>query len=103
MGKIKWSEKANNNLQAIHDYIARDSKTYAARFIKSLIEATKKLEIMPNCGRVVPELENYGFREVIYQSYRIVYRITGSKNVEILAVVHCSREIKTALHQEWKL
>jgi addiction module RelE/StbE family toxin len=104
MGKIKWTEKASSNLQAIHDYIARDSKTYATRFIKSLIRATTKLEIMPRCGRIVPELESYGFREVIYQNYRIVYRIAeGSEDVEILAVVHGAREIKTAFRQEWEL
>jgi plasmid stabilization system protein ParE len=31
MGKVKWTEKVSSNLQAIHDYIARDSKTYATR------------------------------------------------------------------------
>ncbi len=59
MGKVKWTEKASSNLQAIHDYIAKDSKTYATRFIKSLIRATTKLEQMPRCGRMVPELEGY--------------------------------------------
>jgi addiction module RelE/StbE family toxin len=104
MGKVKWTEKASNNLQAIHDYIARDSKTYAGRFIKSLIGATIKLEIMPYCGRIVPEFENYGLREVIYQNYRIVYRIVeGREDVEILAIVHGAREIKTAFHQDWEL
>lgn len=104
MGKIRWTEKASNNLQAIHDYISQDSKTYAARFIKSLIKATTKLETMPRCGRIVSELEAYGFREVIYQNYRIVYRIVeGSEDVEILGVIHGAREIKIALRQEWEL
>ncbi len=104
MGKIKWTERASSNLQAIHDYIARDSKTYATRFIKSLIKATTKLEIMSRCGRIVPELESYGFREVTFQNYRIVYRvIEGSEDVEILAVVHGAREIKSVLRQEWEL
>jgi len=73
MGKIEWSEKASSHLQAIHDFIAKDSKTYAVRFIKSLIKSTSKLQIVPRCGRIVPEFETYGFREVIYQNYRIVY------------------------------
>lgn len=72
MGKIRWTEKASNNLQTIYAYIAKDSKTYATRFIKSLIKATTKLEMMSHCGRIVPELESYKFREVIYQNYRIV-------------------------------
>ena len=104
MGKIRWTEKASSNLQAIHDYIAKDSKTYAARFIKSLIKATAKLEQMPLCGRIVPELEDYGFREVIFQNYRIVYRLVkGSEDVEILAVVHSAREINKAVRNEWEL
>ncbi len=104
MGKIKWTEKASSNLQTIHDYIAEDSKIYAIRFIKSLIAATKKLEAMPQCGRTVPELESYAFREVVYQTYRIVYRVVGvGGDVEILAVVHGARNMKTAFSGEWNL
>ena len=106
MGKIKWSEKASSHLQAIHDYIARDSRTYAIRFIKSLIKSTSKLEIVSRCGRVVPEFEVYGLSEVIYKNYRIVYRIkedNGNEHVEILAVIHCSRDFKTTFCQEWEL
>jgi toxin ParE1/3/4 len=104
MGKIRWTEKASNNLQSIHDYISEDSETYATRFIESLVKAAKKLETMPRCGRIVPELEAYGLREVIYQNYRIVYRIIeGNEDVEILAVLHGAREIKTAFRQEWEL
>jgi len=95
MGKIRWTEKSSTHLMAIHDYIAKDSKIYATRFIKSLIKASSKLEIMPRCGRIVAEFEIYEFREVIYKSYRIIYRIIDDDNVEILAVVHGAREIKT--------
>jgi len=104
MDKIKWTEKAISNLQAIHDYISRDSKTYATRFIKSLIHATLKLEKMPRCGRIIPELKEYGFREVIFQNYRIVYRVVESSNdIEILVVIHCARNFETAFSQEWEL
>ncbi|HAS17674.1 MAG TPA: type II toxin-antitoxin system RelE/ParE family toxin [Nitrospiraceae bacterium] len=104
MGEIKWTEKASSHLQSIHDYIAIDSKTYASRFIKSLIKATIKLEKMPRCGRIVPELESYGFREVIFRNYRIVYIVSEGRNdVEILAVVHGAREIKTVFQEEWEL
>ncbi len=104
MGKIRWTEKASNNLLSIHEYISKDSPTYAARFVKSLIKATSKLEVMSLCGRIVPEFEKYGFREVIYQDYRIVYRIKeGSKDVEILAVLHGARDLNREPPKEWFL
>lgn len=104
MGKVKWTYKASGHLQAIYEYIAKDSKIYAGNFIKSLIHATQKLETFPKCGRIVPELENYDFREVIYRKYRIVYRIKeNSKDIEILAVIHGSRDMPNAFHEDWEL
>jgi plasmid stabilization system protein ParE len=47
MGQIRWTEKASSNLQAIFEYISRDSKIYAARYVKALIRAAKKLETVP--------------------------------------------------------
>jgi len=99
--KIKWTEKASGNLQAIHEYISWDSTLYANRFVKSLIKTTEKLEIMPYCGRIVPEFPMIDLREVIYRDYRIVYRIVGEQDdVEILAVVHGARDIKAFFSEE---
>ncbi len=63
MGEIKWTEKASSNLQSIFDYISRDSRLYAARYLKTLIIATKRLETMLRSGRIVPEFENPELRE----------------------------------------
>ena len=104
MGEITWTEKATSNLEAIFNYIAKDSKIYAARYVKALIQATKKLESMPRRGRIVPELENPELREVIYRNYRIVYRVVGADDdIEILAVIHGARDMKGAYHEEWEL
>ncbi len=103
MVEIKWTEKASCNLQAIFEYIAKDSRTYATRYVKALISATKRLEAMPLCGRIVPEFENPELREVIYGNYRIIYRIIGKDCIEILAVVHGSRDMKTLSREEWEL
>ena len=104
MGEIKWTEKASSNLQSIFDYISRDSRLYAARYLKTLIIATKKLETMPRSGRIVPEFENPELLEVIYGSYRIVYRVIGSnEDIEILAVVHGARDMRAVIREEWEL
>jgi plasmid stabilization system protein ParE len=104
MGKIRWTEKASSNLEGIFEYISRDSKWYAARYVKALIRATKRLETMPRSGRIVPELEDPELREVIYGNYRIVYRVSEvDGDVEILAVVHGARDMSRAFRQEWEL
>ena len=104
MGRIRWTEKASANLQSIFQYIAKDSRLYAARYVKSLIRAAGKLENMPFCGRVVPELDNPELREVIYGNYRIIYRVVGKdQNIQIIAVVHGARELRPAISEEWEL
>ena len=104
MGKIRWTEKASDHLRSIFEYISKDSKVYAARFVKSLVEAAQRLEKTPGMGRIVPELEEYGFREVIYQNYRIVYRqLRDRSQVQILAVVHSARDFKKVFLEDWEL
>jgi len=40
MEKVRWTEKASSNLEAIFKYIEHDSNYYAERFIKALIKST---------------------------------------------------------------
>lgn len=49
-------------------------------------------EISPELGRVVPEIGNVQFRELIYSQYRIVYRIE-KKRISILTVRHGRQEL----------
>jgi hypothetical protein len=38
MEQIKWTNKSLKDLKSINDFISLDSKFYAARFIKRLIQ-----------------------------------------------------------------
>lgn len=102
MGKVIWTEKAVTHLQSIHDYIAHDSYVYASRFIKVLISQTKVLETFPNSGRIVPEFSDKFLREIIYNNYRIVYRIKDIRKPEIIAVMHGSQLIENVFSNEKK-
>ena len=53
VGQVRWTEKASSNLQGIFEYIAGDSRIYAARDVRGVIRATERLETMPRCSRVV--------------------------------------------------
>jgi len=101
MVKIRWTDKATRHLNSIYEYITNDSKGYAERYVKSLISSTDKLKQMPECGRKVPELESYSFREIIFRNHRIVYRISEiNKNTDILAVVHDAQDFTKRLFKK---
>ena len=103
MGYVSWSYKASSNLQAIHDHIVTDSGSlfYAKSFVRSLIQATRRLETFPRSGRRVPEFESFGFREVIHRGYRIIYRVREpDEAIEVLAVVHGARDLSRALQED---
>jgi addiction module RelE/StbE family toxin len=89
---ILWSEPSISDLKNIKDYIAKDSPYYAAIFIEKIITAVEKLATLPLVGRIVTECNDKHIREVIYQHYRIIYKI-NHKALIILTVVHGGRDL----------
>lgn len=93
MVKLIWTEIAIEDLKLIHEYISRDSKFYADRFIEKLISRVEQLENFPKSGRVVPEFDSIDIRELIEDNYRIIYQIS-SEIVSIVRVHHSARQLK---------
>lgn len=81
------------DLRNIQDYIARDSEFYAVEFVEGVFEVIENLSEFPNIGRMVLEFQDQKIREIIYYNYRIIYRL-DNKKVEVLTIVHGSRELK---------
>jgi toxin ParE1/3/4 len=93
MVRIVWTEFAIEDLRLIHDYIAKDSKTYADRFIDKLINRADQLEEFPKSGRVVPEFDTETIRELIEGNYRIIYEIKPD-HIGIIRIHHAARLLK---------
>ena len=91
MGEVIWAPSALDDIDSIAEYIARDSVDQAALLSARLFEATDRLQEFPFSGRVIPEIGNQACREIIYRSYRIMYRIEGDE-VWITGVVHGARD-----------
>jgi addiction module RelE/StbE family toxin len=92
--KIEWSPRAERELTQLRDYIAQDSPFYARQFTERLVLAVERLTAMPNSGRMVPEAGYQdAIREVIFQGYRIVYRIHDPQLLQIVTVLHGMRDI----------
>ena len=90
--KLFWTEPAIQDLRDLRDYIAADSEFHAADFIGSIITRAERLTSFPMIGRAVPEAQAENIREILYRSYRIIYRITGER-VEVLAIIHGGRDL----------
>ena len=88
--RIIWSEPALADIEAIHDFIARDSRQYATRFVQRLLEATERLAALPMLGRVVPEGDGR-HRKVFEPPYRIVYRVEDDI-VHVIRLIHGARD-----------
>ena len=94
--RIKWSPRAASHFEEICDYIAKDSRYYAALFAKKVIAIVKSLPEFPKTGRIVPEYNDENLREKIYGNYRIVYRIK-EEVIEIVAICHGARQLENVL------
>ena len=93
MMPIRWSQRAVDDLQNIHTFIARDSEIYALRVVQELIKAVEQLVEHPNSGRLVPERSAADLRELIRPPYRIVYR-QAKDQIQIITVFHSSRVLR---------
>ena len=90
MSKVIWTQNALDDLAGIQEYIARDSIYYAEKFVDDAFSAVERLEVFPESGRMVPERYDPDFREVIFGSYRIIYKIIGG-DVYIVTMIHGMR------------
>lgn len=89
MTKVRWTPQAADDLEAIYEFIARDSPHYAQITVEGILAAIDRLEQFPLLGRHVPESSQADLRELIKPPYRIVYR-TG-EIVKILTIFRASR------------
>ena len=92
MVRIIWSPDAAADLEEICDYIAKDSEHYVRVFAQGIINAIERLQIFSGSGRIVPEYDLKNIREIIFQNYRIIYRIKPDA-VEIVTISHGARLI----------
>src|SRR5882672_7630406 len=100
--KIVWTEPAVEDLRELHAYIARDSEMYASGFVERIILSAERLVDHPKFGRVVPETNDENVRELLFQRYRIIYRVTNDC-IEMLSVIHGARDLGGFKPAPWEV
>lgn len=100
--RVEWTKPALIDLESIRDYIKRDSEYYASRFVERVIEAVETLERFPEIGRRVSEAEEENIRELLFNNYRIMYRIE-TERILILTVIHGARNLSQKKPKPWDI
>ena len=91
---VSWSVTASSDLHEASDYIRRDSRFYAAGFVRQALAAGRSLSRFAERGRVVPEANDKSYRELFVGQYRLIYRFSQER-VDVVAFVHGSRDLRT--------
>ena len=99
--KIIWTVPATVDLENIKGFIGQDSQYYALRFVEKLFNLVENLTVFPRVGRKVPEANNENIRELIFQNYRIIYRLEH-EFIAIIAVIHCARDSQNPALKPWE-
>jgi plasmid stabilization system protein ParE len=91
--KIQWSPLALEQAEEAVDFIAAQGRPRtAAAWLDGLFERVRGLASFPNQGRVVPEVGREEIREVQYQGFRVLYRVSP-ETIGILSVRHGRRHL----------
>lgn len=90
--QLEWLQEPDLDLYQISLYIAMDSMFYAEKTVINIKEKTEMLPFFPFMGRMVPEINQYYIRELIYKSYRVIYQIFQNK-IYIIRIIHSSRNL----------
>ena len=94
MVNVIWTQVAIEDLRLIHEYISKDSRFYADRFVGKIVTRIKQLESFPKSGRIVPEFNSSIIRELIEGNYRIIYKIAEDNSIGIVRIHHAARQLK---------
>lgn len=97
--RLRWSQRAQNDLVEIASFIARDDPAAARAWIKRLRDRARLAATMPHGGRVVPEQHDERIREVFVRSYRIIYRIEDHQTI-VLTVLEGHRLLRAGMLDE---
>jgi plasmid stabilization system protein ParE len=90
--RVRLTRYAQEDIEAIYDYIRRDRPQAAPAFEAELERQIASLERLPLRGPIIPESDELGvpYRHLIYGEYRTIFRVVGS-TVYILRVIHGAR------------
>jgi len=101
--KVVWANVAESDLKDIIDYISIDSPQNALNLLNKINKKASELYVLPERGRIVPELKDQGilqYREIVIHPWRLIYRITERK-VFVLSLIDSRRNVEDVLFKRF--
>lgn len=88
---VNLTPQAYDDLLAIRVWIARDSERAAERVVSRILQTVAMFERFPLLGRV-GRVEGTRELSVVGLPYLIVYSLTSETDIDVLTIVHTSRQ-----------
>ena len=92
MNRVRWTQRALQDLVEIGDFIAQDKPEAARAWVERLRQCAFLAAHTPNAGRKVPEVNRDDVRETFLRSYRILYQVVSGAIV-VLTVIEGHRRL----------
>lgn len=94
--KVVISAEARADLEAIADYVAKDSAKAAQELLDRLEARCHQLAEFPRSSPLLARFKSIGVRRAVHGNYLIFYRV-GDLTVEVLHVLHCAMDYERIL------
>jgi toxin ParE1/3/4 len=98
--EVLLTEGAEQDLEAIHDYISEfDCLANANHVLDAVMDVVQSLSKFPERGSYPKELVSLGikeYRQIFFKPYRVIYRVSGSQ-VVIYLIADGRREMQSVL------
>jgi plasmid stabilization system protein ParE len=91
--RVELSKSSLIDLEGIVEHYFALNKATASRYYREIVGRIRKLATFPQIGRIVPEFEEEfydKYREIIYENFRIIYRVEGN-HAFVLRIVDARR------------
>ena len=94
MVEVIWTERATQEITNIAEYLEQYSTLYASSIVKKLYGKVGILRQFSKLGRIIPEMQDEKYRELIEGNYRIMYEMLDDEVILVQRVIHTSRYFK---------
>ena len=84
MVEINWTLEADRWLNDIHEFIARDNPSAAAKVVLGIYNKVQMLKEFPEIGYIYKGKPYSNIRILLYGHFRIAYLIKNDDRIDIL-------------------